>query len=114
MPNEDNSNGGEAPEVKKNVPRITKDDVIGHTVSADQFKHFQQTEADSSDMEGQMMVRQQISKGEGLSGRDPMKWAGAIAVLLIIAAVAYIILTSAGGGGGGGGGISLPGIGTIP
>lgn len=86
--------------------------VAGYTISADQYKHFIETEADPSDMESLMMMRQQIAKGEGMGGMDPRKWAGAIAIVLIILAVVYIMIS--GGSGGGGGGVGIPGVGSIP
>lgn len=92
-------------------------EVIGKTVSADNYKHFVETEGDATTMEGLMQTRQQIAKGEGLGGHDPMKWVIAIIVLLIGLGVAFMIfgdinigsiLPGIGGGGAGGGGGTIP------
>lgn len=85
---------------------------IGRTVTADNYKHFQETEADSTTMEGLMLARQQIAKGEQMGGHDPMKWVVAIIVLLIGLAVAYGVFTGVIGGEGG---LPIPGLpGHIP
>lgn len=87
--------------------------IIGRTISTDDYKHFQMTEADATDMEGLMMARQQIAKGEGLKGHDPMKWVAAISVLMIIIVVVLMMLEGVDIGGmipgvGGGGGETIP------
>lgn len=82
--------------------------VIGRTVSTDDYRHFIDTKADSTTMEGLMQTRQQIAKGEGIGGRDPMKWVMAIIVLMIGLGVAFMIFGDIDVGS------ILPGIGGAP
>lgn len=104
-------NGNEK-ETDVKPPKEVEGKLVAKTTSADNYKHFQQTEADSSTMEGLMMTRQQIAKGEAMGGHDPMKWVVAIIVLLIGLGVAWMIFKGQGIGAlipsGGGGGTIIP------
>lgn len=107
--------GNKSQEVKENPkpqepePK-NKYEIIGHSVSTDNYQHFQRSEADASDMESLMMARQRIAEGEGLQSSNPMKWVVAIIVLLIGLAVAYGVFQAVVGPGG----LPIPGGATIP
>lgn len=95
-------------------------EVIGYTISADNYRHFQRSEASAADMHSLTMLRQALAKGEMPGGTDVMKWVGGISVLMIVGVIALymfrdmvlgeggISLPIPGLGGGGGGAQKIP------
>lgn len=94
--------------VPKETPRV-----IAHTVSADDYKHFQESEARASDLDSLIMTERSIAKGERPRGAPVMQYVGAILALLIGGVIAWYIFQEIvlGGGGwpfGGNGGGTIP------
>lgn len=103
-----------APDPKAAVPEETPR-VIAHTVSADDYKHFQESEARASDLDSLIMTERSIAKGERPRGAPVGQWVGAILALLIGGIIAWYIFQEVvlGGGGwpfdgGGNGGGTIP------
>lgn len=87
--------------VENQIEDFDNTEIVGETISADQYKHFQRSEANSTDVESLNMNREARAKQEGGGRNIPyMKIAGAIAVVLIMLMVFLIGIGGEGGAGG--------------
>lgn len=86
-----------------------REEVVGETISFDNYRRFQQSQASATDLESVIMLRTAIAKGEAPKQLDPIVWGIAIFIVLIAAVIGLYLLTDWGiidsltGGGGGGG-----------
>lgn len=78
------------------------EDIIGDTISTDDYKHFQESEGTAADLGSLILAEQTIAKGERLRGTPIMTYVGAVLALLIGGTIAYYIFSEVILGGGGG------------